>query len=270
MSGAIDVQRILVLLRKEWLDLRRNYGALAPIALVTLLAMVLPFVVTFGIPAWTGERLAGDSDLVRLGGRSGAPDWLSEEGRVQYFLLQQFLLLFLLTPITGAMALAAHAIVGEKQARTLEPLLATPISTVELLVAKVLGALLPSLAMSAATLVLYLAGIAWLGEPRVAAAMLNGRTAVLAGWVGPTASLVSLQAAILVSSRVNDARTAQQVGVLIIVPLTGLVVAQFAGAVWVTSAALGLLGFGLLALWLILVLASVVMFKREAILTRWR
>ena len=55
-------------------------------------------------------------------------------------------------PITGAMALAAHAIVGEKQARTLEPLLATPITTTELLVAKVLGALVPTLAISAAGL----------------------------------------------------------------------------------------------------------------------
>jgi ABC-2 type transport system permease protein len=266
----IDAGRIFVLLRKEWLDLRRNYGALAPIALVTVLAMVLPFVVTFGIPGWVGEPLAEDSDLVRLGGQSGAPGWLSGEGRVQYFLLQQFLLLFLLTPITGAMALAAHAIVGEKQARTLEPLLATPVSTVELLVAKVLGALLPSLAISGVTLGLYLGGIAWLGEPGVAAAMLNARTAILALWVGPTASLVSLQSAILVSSRVNDARAAQQVGVLIIVPLTGLVVAQFVGAVWVTPGVLGLIGAGALALWMILVLVSIVLFQREAILTRWR
>ena len=61
-------------------------------------------------------------------------------------------MLFLLTPITGAMALAAHAVVGEKQARTLEPLLATPITTFELLVAKVLGALLPTLVISFAGL----------------------------------------------------------------------------------------------------------------------
>ena len=55
---------------------------------------------------------------------------VARRARVQLFLFQQFLMLFLLTPITGAMALAAHAIVGEKQARTLEPLLATPMTTV--------------------------------------------------------------------------------------------------------------------------------------------
>ena len=77
---------------------------------------------------------------------------LSPDQRIVFFLFQQFLILFLLTPVTGAMSLAAHAVVGEKQNRTLEPLLATPITTLELLVAKVLGALLPALGISYAGL----------------------------------------------------------------------------------------------------------------------
>ena len=88
---------------------------------------------------------------------------------VQLFLFQQFLTLFLLTPITGAMAFAAHAIVGEKQARTLEPLLATPITTTELLVAKVLGALLPTLVISLASLGAFVGMIAAFAEPGVLA-----------------------------------------------------------------------------------------------------
>ena len=35
------------------------------------------------------------------------------------------------------MSVAAHSVIGEKQARTLEPLLATPLKTSELLAAKV-------------------------------------------------------------------------------------------------------------------------------------
>ena len=67
------------------------------------------------------------------------------------------------------MALAAHAVIGEKQARTLEPLLATPVSTGELLVAKMLGALLPTLVISLAGLGLYLGGIVATAAPGVAA-----------------------------------------------------------------------------------------------------
>ena len=69
---------------------------------------------------------------------------LDPEGAIQAMIFQQFLILLVLTPVAGAMSVAAYAVVGEKQARTLEPLLATPITTFELLVAKVLGALVPA------------------------------------------------------------------------------------------------------------------------------
>ena len=40
--------------------------------------------------------------------------------------------------------------------------------------------------------------------------------------VGPLSALVALQLALIISSRVNDARTAQQFGVLIVLPLTAI------------------------------------------------
>jgi ABC-2 type transport system permease protein len=168
------------------------------------------------------------------------------------------------------MSLASHAVVGEKQARTLEPLLATPITTLELLVAKVLGALAPTLAITIAGLVVYFAGIALAAGRGVLEAMLTARTFVLVFLVGPASALVALQAAVVISSRVNDARTAQQFGVLIILPMTAVLVAQFTGSLWLSAWMLGLIGVGLLVGWVCLVLFSVAMFEREAILTRWK
>jgi len=262
--------RVRTLLRKELLDLSRNRMALVPVALVTVVSLVLPFGIAIALPFLTGKDFGSDAGLVGVSAVAGAHEELSADARVQLFLFQQFLMLFLLTPITGAMALAAHAIVGEKQARTLEPLLGTPITTGELLLAKVLGALLPTLAISLAGLALYLGGIVLLAAPGVAAAMLSARTATLALLVGPASALVSLQAAIIISSRVNDARTAQQFGVLIIIPLTGILVAQFTGWLWLSAAALALLGLGLTGVWVLLTLFSVAIFERESILTRWR
>jgi ABC-2 type transport system permease protein len=218
----------------------------------------------------TGEPLGSDADLARISVGAGAGESLSADAQIQYFLFQQFLTLFLLTPITGAMALAAHSVVGEKQARTLEPLLATPMTTVELLVAKVMGSLIPTLAISLAGLVLYFAGILAFSAPGVAAAMATTRTVLLILVVGPAAALVSLQSAIVISSRVNDARTAQQFSVLIIIPLTALLVAQFTGAFWLSSSMLGLIGLGLFGLWIVLTVVSAALFDRESILTRWR
>jgi ABC-2 type transport system permease protein len=258
------------LLRKELLDLSRNRAALFPVALVTLIALTVPFTIAFGIPNITGQALADDSDLVGLSAVVDPEERLAPDARVQLFLLQQFLMLFLLTPITGAMALASHSVVGEKQARTLEPLLAAPISTVDLLVAKVLGALLPTLAIAVAGLLLYFAGIALLAEPGVLSGMIDFRTLALMAVIGPATALTSLQAAILISSRVNDPRTAQQFGVFIVIPISALLVAQFTGALWLSAASLMAVGGALLAFWALLLLLSVVMFDRETILTRWR
>jgi ABC-2 type transport system permease protein len=261
---------VAALFRKELLDVSRNKGALLPVILVTAIAVVVPFVVTIVIPAVIGERLSDDSDLAGISKVVEPASGLTEDGRVQLFLFQQFLLLFLLTPTTGAMAMAAHAVIGEKQARTLEPLLATPISTLDLLLAKVMGALVPTLAIAMGGLLLYLAGIGVFALPGVLEAMVNARTAVLVLLLGPAAALLSLQGAILISSRVNDARTAQQFGVFIVIPISALLVAQFTGALWLSAFTLIAIAAGLVLIWAILAAVSVRLFDRETILTRWR
>ncbi len=262
--------RIRALVTREFLDLSRNRMALLPVVIVTIMALGLPFFIAIAIPRMTGQPLATDSDLATVSLVLGPHAELSGDARIQLFLFQQFLMLFMIIPITGAMALAAHSVVGEKQARTLEPLLATPITTIELLVAKVLGALLPTLAIAALGLVFYFGGVVVLAEPGVARAMANTRTAALVTVIGPSAALVSLQTAIVISSRVNDPRTAQQFGVLIIIPLSALLVAQFIGTLWLSPSALVLIGAGLFGVWMLLTLISVALFDRETILTRWR
>ena len=265
------MSRLSTLVSKELLDLRRNRAALAPVVIATLVLLLVSLFLLVVTPAFRGRQLGNDTDLSRIA--AAATDGhleLSEAARNQLFLFQQFLLFFLLTPTTGAMSLAAHAIVGEKQARTLEPLLATPITTTELLIAKVLGSLIPTLTISAGGVVLYLGILSLAAEPGVMAAMFGARTGILLGVVGPMIALVSLQAALAISSRVNDARTAQQFGVLIVLPLMGVVLAQFSGAIWLSASALALIGLGLFGVWVLLTLVSVALFEREAILTRWR
>ena len=100
--------------------------------------------------------------------------------------------------------------------------------------------------------------------------MATARTALLVALVGPAAALVALQLALLISSRASDPRTAQQFGVLLIVPLAAVIVVQFSGSVWLSTQMLAAIGLGLLGLWLLLTLVSVALFERETILTRWR
>jgi ABC-2 type transport system permease protein len=264
------VIRLRALLTKELLDVARNRAVLLPVAIAALVFLVLPVIVAVVLPTLNGHAIGDDAELARLSLLMGPQEQLSTNGRVQLFIFQQFLIVFLLMPVTGAMALAAHAIVGEKQARTLEPLLATPLTTLELLMAKVMGALIPTLAISTAGVLAYGLIVAAFSEPGVLFAMLSPRTLILVLAVGPLCALVSLQMAIVISSRVNDPRTAQQFGVLIVIPVTALVIGQVSGSLWLPARALALVAVGLLAVWILLILFSVALFEREAILTRWK
>jgi ABC-2 type transport system permease protein len=264
------VIRLRALLAKELLDVARNRAVLLPVVIAAVVFLVVPFAIAVAIPSITGHPLGDDADLARASFLLAPHESLTTNGRVQLFIFQQFLIVFLLMPVTGAMALAAHAIVGEKQARTLEPLLATPLTTLELLMAKVMGALIPTLAVSTAALVAYGLVIAGSAEPGVAQAMLNARTLVLVLGVGPMCALVSLQMAMVISSRVNDPRTAQQFGVLIVVPVTAVMIGQVSGTVWLSGRMLAFVALGLCGVWILLTLFSVALFERETILTRWK
>jgi ABC-2 type transport system permease protein len=270
----IETRRVSALVGKELAELSRNRTALLPVLAVALVSMVLPFFVGLAVPHITGDQLSSDSDLVQALAKAGQelPRALAlpDEAAVQAFVFHRFLTLLLLVPVTGAITFAGHSLVGEKLGRSLEPLLATPITTFELLIGKVLGALIPSLGVMLLTFGIYLAAIGLLAEPGVLTAMLTPRTLLLVFGLGPMASLVALQVGVLVSARVNDPRTAQQFGALLILPLTGLFMAQMTGLFVLTTALTLLLLAGLGVVWFLLLALGVALFDRETILTRWR
>src|SRR5688500_6647672 len=118
---------------------------------------------------------------------------LGPVGTVQAWLFRQFLLLLTLSPVAAAMSVAASSIVGEKPGRTLEPLLATPLTTFELLAAKTLSALLPALALQLVMSALYVAGIAVTAAPGVAGTLLTPEPLLVMLVVVPLAALAALQ-----------------------------------------------------------------------------
>jgi ABC-2 type transport system permease protein len=267
------VKRIVALLTKELLDLRQNPSVFLPALLTGMISTVLPFFVAIIVPALTGDRLSDSSDFQQamemFRTQSGAVA-LGPEGAVQAWIFQQFLLLLTITPIAGAMSIAAAAVIGEKQARTLEPLLATPLTTWELLTAKVLGALLPAIGLSIGCFAVYTGGVWLFAEPGVFRLMLTVRPLAVMFLIGPLASLAALQLAVCVSSRVNDSRSAQQIGALVILPISGLLVAQLMGGLQLTGRLILILSTGLVLFNAVLMAVGVTLFDRESILTRWK
>lgn len=265
--------RIGAMIWKELRELRRNRMAFVPVVVMAVVALAIPFLVTFWLPILTGQPLASDEHFARAVASVARGTiryhQLTEEAALEAFVFEQCLLLFVLIPIAGSVSLAAYAVIGEKQGRTLEALLATPITSGELLLAKMVAGLLPPLAIEAAALAL-LFGLVAVFAPAIMPVIWTPRMLLIVGVIGPLGAMASLQATIAVSARVNDPRTAQQVAVFFVLPISGLLVAQFSGSYFISTSGL-LIVAGVLAIaWLVFLRLAIALFDRETILTRWR
>lgn len=266
--------RVLALAGKDARELLRNPGAIVPPILMVFVSMFPAFLVIAVVPKLVGKTLeeTGEFSDRAIEAAATVPELagLSGDAMIQTFLFHQFALMLLLVPIVSATALAAHAVVSEKQARALEPLLATPISTLELLAAKVLTPFVFALALTWAAGALYVFGAFLVGEPGVWRAVAGVRLLIMFGVLGPLLELASLLVSVIVSSRAADPRSAQQLSALLILPLTMVFVAQFMGLLVVGPAAMLLGALACLVLDAVLLWVGVRVFQRETILTRWK
>jgi len=270
----MKLHRIAALARKDGLELLRNPGAILPAVIMMFGSLFPAFLVIVLTPRLLGKTLeeAGEFSDEAATAIGTLPELAGLTGNalVQTFVFHQFSLLLLMVPIVAAMSLATHAVIGEKQARALEPLLATPISTIELLIAKVTAPFLFALALSWSAVAIYVAGAMAFGEPGVWQALVSTRFVLMFFVLGPLIELASLLLSVVVSSRANDPRSAQQITALLILPVTGLFVAQLMGVFVVNAAFLVFGAIGCLVLNVILLWAGVQVFQRESILTRWK
>jgi ABC-2 type transport system permease protein len=167
--------------------------------------------------------------------------------------------------------IAAYSIVGEKTTHSLEPLLATPTTTMELLAGKGLAAALPAIFVGWASFGIFLLALPLIGVSSAVIQYITGLTWLLAVLIaGPLMAIASVNFAIFVSSRVNDPRVAEQISALLVIPVIGLLFAQIAGII-VIDVFVMLSFIGAMTLADIgLVYLGATIFQRENILTRWK
>jgi ABC-2 type transport system permease protein len=187
----------------------------------------------------------------------------------QAFIVLNFLAYFLIIPAMVPMAIATQSVIGEKTARSLEPQLATPIEVSELLAGKALAAATPAVLATWAVFVLYGLVNGAIADPTLTVLIFNDvwRVAMLS--LVPLICLLSVLLGIIVSARVSDARTAQQIGGFIVLPVIGVAIAGFFSGQASFSMQQVLIGDLVVAMLIGLTLAfGSWIFDREQILTR--
>ncbi|MET0011698.1 MULTISPECIES: ABC transporter permease subunit [Dehalococcoides] len=166
--------------------------------------------------------------------------------------------------------LASYSLVGEKVEKSLEPLLAAPVTDSELLLGKAIGAFIPSICS------LYIGSIVFM----VLSDLFTHSTLnyyFFPNWtIGiellillPLLSILSVEWSVIVSARATDPRAAQLQGILIAIPLFFVYVATETGLIQLNTTTIWLVSGTALIVDIFLFFISTRAFQREVILTKW-
>jgi ABC-2 type transport system permease protein len=262
------MKKITTIIRKEWAEVFKNRMVISTILFMPLLFAAIPLVMFYVTRGTGGGDLSSDMPPQFL--EMCAKDLTAMEC-FQSFMSNQFMLLFMIIPLMVPVNIAAYSIVGEKTTRSLEPLLATPITTTELLAGKNLSAVIPAVGATWLGFLIYLVGVLIIVDsPRVLAALVNPMWLLAVIFLGPLLAVLSVNFSILVSSRVNDPRVAEQVSAVVILPILAVFFGQITGLFLVNRSLVLIITLVVLAVDVGMLYITVRLFQRETILTRWK
>jgi ABC-2 type transport system permease protein len=186
----MNASRVRAILRKELRDYRRNNAVVVTMAVLPLIFIVQPLISIFAVSASSAAELAHKAPLLYMLG----------------------------IPALVPAALAASAVVAERQLGTLEPILTTPITREEFLIAKALAVLIPALAVSYGVFAVSVLSIELFADPAVASAVLRGPLLLAQVIFTPLMATASIWLSIAISTRASDTRAAQQISTLASLP----------------------------------------------------
>lgn len=161
---------------------------------------------------------------------------------------------FLIIPIMCSGVIGASSFVGEKEHKTLETLLYTPISMEQLLRAKILGVFVPSyivtlISFIAFGIVFNVGGFIYFGGlifPDI-------KWLIIILWISPAINLLSLIFTVMVSAKSETFQEAQQVSGLLVIPVVLVLVGQMTGVLLLSNLVMLIAGGALLILDYILI-----------------
>lgn len=269
-------QKAMLVFRKDWREVSRNWQVILPIVVVPFMFSVLLPVVVVLVPnlaGMLGSSLGSIEEMIKnlpSGIREQLVGMTTQQIFVYVMGLYFFAPFFLIIPLMASSVIASDSFAGEKERKTIEALLATPISDSELFMGKILVSFIPSMLVTVVSFTLYSIVI-----DIVSFAIFNG-TLLLPNmvWImlifglAPTVALASIGLTVMISAKVKGFREAQQISAILLIPILALVFGQVTGAIIfgpiVVAALIGL--FAIIDLLVFRI--GVKLFKREEILSK--
>lgn len=183
-------------------------------------------------------------------------------------LIPSFSFFFVIISAMAPVMIAGYSLVGEKLEKSLEPLLATPLTDGEILLGKSIVAVIPSLIaiyVSSAIFsvaINYVTGFAYVMPDTL---FIN-----ILAFVVPLVVLFSVEIMVIISSRVNDVRTSTQIGMFMMIPFIGIYLLSETGYITLDIDMMLEIAGILAVVDIFLFFFAKITFNREEILTKWK
>ena len=187
-------------------------------------------------------------------------------------LLPAFIFFYVILASYLPTPIASYTLVGEKMEKSLEPLLATPTTDSEILVGKEIAAFLPPLGGVLGGSVIFMILVDLVTRSSLGYYYFpNWGAAADLLLLVPLGALMSIQINVMISSRISDVRTGQQLGVLAILPFAGIYLSGELGIINLgDTSSLLIIAAAVLVADILLFFLTRATFRREEILTRWK
>ncbi len=267
-------KRIINVLLKEWQFLFTDINTVLlvtalPLLIIGQLILYIWLAVNFGGESAVNISIFQNA-LAKLQQAIPGVALLSGVEQFQVLLLNQFSFYMLLIPVMISVSIATFSIVDEKLSGSLEALLATPVKTWELLLGKALAGAIPSLIVTWVCSGIFLLVIRVMGWGYLLDLVLTPVWFISLFLFTPTLTVLSFLLGIIGSSRAKDAKAAQNLSVIVILPVLAVVILQITGIIWFTTVSALLLVVGLVLVDFFVLRVAVRLFQRESIVVRWR
>ena len=213
------------------------------------ISILLGFVINFILPHMTGSGMEF-SGLLNL--------------------LNAFTFYYVIVAAVLPTFIASYSFVGEKVEKSLEPLLATPMTDEEILLGKGIAAFLPPIGATYLGASLYMVVTDILTHSLLGYNFFpNWDAGVILLVLTPLSAILSIEGNIIISSRVSDVRVSQQLGFLMVFPMACIYLASELKIILLDISTLLIISGVLLLIDLIGLYLTRVTFLREEILTKW-
>jgi len=244
------------------------------VILPAILLVLMPVLMVL-LPRFVGPEELGLEDLQGLFRSMPSPLARALEGlplEQTWIMLSanyMFAPMFLIVPLMVSSIIAADSFVGERERRTLEALLYTPVSDADLYAAKVLAALLPALVINVGSFVLMAIAVNAAGYGMMGRLFFpSAPWWPMVFWLGPAVSVMGIGATVLISSRSRTFMQAQQTSGALVLPIVVLMIGQLSGMLFLGVGLILALGALVMAIGVLLITIGARRFSRGELMAR--